>query len=41
VLTGKTVEWHLGHIYRKLAIGSRRELAEALGSRRGTPGSAR
>jgi DNA-binding CsgD family transcriptional regulator len=29
-LSEKTVEAHLGHIYSKLEIGSRRELAAAL-----------
>jgi DNA-binding CsgD family transcriptional regulator len=29
-LAGKTVEWHLGHAYRKLGIRSRRELPAAL-----------
>jgi DNA-binding CsgD family transcriptional regulator len=29
-VTVKTVEMHLGRAYRKLAIGSRGELAEAL-----------
>ncbi len=29
-ITPKTVEWHLGHAYRKLAIGSRRELRQIL-----------
>jgi len=38
VLAQKTVEWHLGHAYRKLGIGSRRELRDVLGSRRG-PGT--
>jgi DNA-binding CsgD family transcriptional regulator len=32
-LTPKTVDWHLGHAYRKLDISSRRQLAAALGSR--------
>ena len=31
-VTVKTVEAHLGHVYRKLEIGSRTELAEALES---------
>jgi hypothetical protein len=30
-LTPKTVEMHLGRVYRKLDIGSRRQLASALG----------
>jgi DNA-binding CsgD family transcriptional regulator len=30
-ITVKAVEWHLGNAYRKLEIGGRRELAEALG----------
>jgi DNA-binding CsgD family transcriptional regulator len=30
-VTRKTVETHLGHVYRKLDIGGRRELAAALG----------
>jgi DNA-binding CsgD family transcriptional regulator len=28
----KAVEWHLGHVYRKLAISSRTDLAETLDS---------
>ena len=36
-VTVKTVEWHLGRAYRKLGIGSRRQLAEALGE---APGEA-
>jgi DNA-binding CsgD family transcriptional regulator len=31
-LTSKTVEWHLGHVFSKLGIGRRRELAAALGA---------
>ena len=30
-LTRKTVEWHLQNVYRKLEIGSRAQLADALG----------
>lgn len=30
-LATKTVEWHLGHVYGKLGIGSRHQLAAALG----------
>ncbi|TIC82851.1 LuxR family transcriptional regulator [Nocardioides sp. GY 10127] len=30
-VTVKAIEWHLSRVYRKLAIGSRRELAAALG----------
>ena len=29
-LSPKTVEWHLGRVYRKLGVQSRAELAEAL-----------
>ena len=29
-VTGKTVDWHLGHVYRKLGINSRRHLAAVL-----------
>jgi DNA-binding CsgD family transcriptional regulator len=29
-VTPKTVDWHLGHIYRKLGINSRRQLGDAL-----------
>ncbi len=32
-VTRKTVETHLGHVYTKLGIGSRGELAPALGER--------
>jgi DNA-binding NarL/FixJ family response regulator len=31
-VTVKTVEWHLSQTYRKLDVGSRRELPAALGS---------
>jgi DNA-binding CsgD family transcriptional regulator len=31
-LTAKTVEWHLGHVFTKLGINRRRELAAALDS---------
>jgi DNA-binding CsgD family transcriptional regulator len=31
-LTAKTVEWHLGHVFTKLEINRRRELAAALDS---------
>ena len=33
-LTAKTVEWHLTHIYRKLGVRSRTELAARLGTSR-------
>jgi DNA-binding CsgD family transcriptional regulator len=29
-LSPKTIEWHLGHVYRKLGIRSRSKLARAL-----------
>ena len=32
-LSARTVEWHLGKVFTKLGIGSRRELNAALGSR--------
>jgi DNA-binding CsgD family transcriptional regulator/tetratricopeptide (TPR) repeat protein len=31
-LSPKTIEWHLGHVYRKLGIGSRAELTRILGA---------
>lgn len=31
VVTVKAVEWHLSHVYRKLGIGSRTQLADTLG----------
>ena len=30
-LTGRTVDWHLDKVYAKLGVGSRDELAQALG----------
>ncbi len=32
-LSTRTVEWHLGKVYTKLEVGSRRELPRALASR--------
>jgi DNA-binding NarL/FixJ family response regulator len=32
-VTVKAVEWHLSHAYRKLGVGSRKELDEALTAR--------
>ena len=32
-VTVKSVEWHLGNVYRKLDIPGRRHLAAALGTR--------
>jgi DNA-binding NarL/FixJ family response regulator len=32
VVTVKAVEWHLSHVYRKLGISSRVNLAETLGA---------
>jgi DNA-binding NarL/FixJ family response regulator len=29
-ITLRAVKWHLGNVYRKLSIGSREELADAL-----------
>lgn len=36
-VTRKTIETHLGHVYQKLDIGSREDLAHALSQRRRTP----
>lgn len=36
----KTVEWHLSHVYRKLGVRSRRELAPALARSAGRPDGA-
>jgi DNA-binding CsgD family transcriptional regulator len=37
-ITVKSVEWHLGNVYRKLGVRGRRDLAPALGSPRADPG---
>lgn len=34
-LSPKTIEWHLGHVYRKLGVRSRTELSLTLGAQRG------
>jgi DNA-binding CsgD family transcriptional regulator len=31
-VSARTVEWHLGKVYTKLGVGSRRELPRALAS---------
>jgi DNA-binding CsgD family transcriptional regulator len=31
-LSTRTVEWHLGKVYNKLGVGSRRDLRQALAS---------
>lgn len=38
-LSPKTIEYHLRNIYRKLSVGSRGELKEAMCSRKAGPGS--
>jgi DNA-binding CsgD family transcriptional regulator len=38
VVSVKTVEFHLNHAYRKLAVDSRKELASRLQESRGSPG---
>jgi DNA-binding CsgD family transcriptional regulator len=35
-LSPKTIEWHLGHVYRKLGIRSRAQLARTLGAQDST-----
>jgi ATP/maltotriose-dependent transcriptional regulator MalT len=39
-LSPKTIEWHLGHVYRKLGISSRAELSRILGAQAAAPVSA-
>ena len=36
-LSPKTIEFHLGHVYRKLGVSNRTELARALLTRLGIP----